>query len=131
MKFSVGSSYKFCKIFFGMDMLKTFFKDTNYRLSLKGLYFEMSKATKGYIKKVSPSTTVIALEKLVHVWTPCMYLVAICNNFCQDLIISTPAKLPLHCLLKKNIHKNSCIKQVKSIFCLNKAENKLLNRLLY
>ena len=67
MKFSVGFSYKFCKIFFGMDMLKTFFKDTNYRLSLKGLYFEMSKATKGYIKKVSPSTTVIALEKLVHV----------------------------------------------------------------
>ena len=29
-----------------------------------------------------------------------MYLVAICNNFCQDLIISIPAKLPLHCLLK-------------------------------
>ena len=50
MKFSVGFSYKFCKIFFGMDMLKTFFKDTNYRLSLKGLYFEMSKATKDFIK---------------------------------------------------------------------------------
>jgi hypothetical protein len=49
-------------------MLKIFFKKQYSRLSLKGLYFEISKATKDYLyKNVRPSTTVMSLEKSVHV----------------------------------------------------------------